>query len=62
MMDTDSNSPTTASKLLRLLKVDREPATRQRVAISDWLTDHTPTSTLKCSLLANGYGLLLRGY
>lgn len=62
MMDTASSTPSTASKLLRMLNVNHEPATRQRNAISAWLIDNTPTTALKCSLLANGYGLLLKGH
>jgi hypothetical protein len=52
--------PATTPELLRLLHVDHEPVTRQWSAITDWLTDHTPTIPLRCSLLANGYGYLLR--
>jgi len=60
MMDTASElQPSTALRLLRLLKVDRESVTRQQSAISAWLLDHTPTAALRCSLRANGYGLLL---
>ncbi len=55
-----SLEPTTASKLLRLLEVDKEPVTRQRLAIGAWLTDNTPTAALQCSLRANGYGFLLK--
>lgn len=52
--------PATTPELLRLLDVDHEPVTRQWSAITEWLTDHTPTTPLRCSLLANGYGHLLR--
>jgi hypothetical protein len=48
--------PETAPELLRLLKVDHEPVARQWPAITAWLTDHRPTTSLRCSLLANGYG------
>jgi hypothetical protein len=54
-----SIEPETAPELLRLLKVDHEPVTRQRPAITAWLTDHRPTTSLRCSLRANGYGFLL---
>jgi hypothetical protein len=52
--------PATAPELLRLLHVDHEPVARQWPAITEWLTDHTPTTSLRCSLRANGYGYLLR--
>jgi hypothetical protein len=52
--------PATAPELLRLLHVDHEPVARQWPAITEWLTDHTPTTALRCSLRANGYGYLLR--
>ncbi|MCV7079721.1 hypothetical protein [Mycobacterium szulgai] len=59
-MDAASEvEPSTALRLLRLLKVDGESVTRQQSAISGWLLDHTPTAALRCSLRANGYGLLL---
>lgn len=58
-MAASSIQPTTASRLLRLLKVNGESATRQRLAISAWLLNNTPTAALRCSLRANGYGLLL---
>ncbi|WP_165759340.1 hypothetical protein [Mycobacterium decipiens] len=40
--------------------MDKEPVTRQRLAIGAWLTDNTPTAALQCSLRANGYGFLLK--
>jgi hypothetical protein len=52
--------PATTPELLRLLHVDHEPVARQWRAITVWLTDHTPTAALRCSLRANGYGYLLR--
>jgi hypothetical protein len=52
--------PATTPELLRLLHVDHEPVARQWRAITVWLTDHTPTTALRCSLRANGYGYLLR--
>jgi hypothetical protein len=52
--------PATAPELLRLLHVDHEPVARQWPAITEWLMDHTPTTSLRCSLRANGYGYLLR--
>lgn len=53
-------NPATTPELLRLLHVDHEPVARQWPAINEWLTAHTPTTALKCSLRANGYGYLLR--
>ncbi|CAM3057648.1 hypothetical protein BST27_20860 [Mycobacterium intermedium] len=62
MIDTASSAPNTASKLLRQLDANHEPATKQLAVIRAWLADNTPTSALKCSLIANGYGLLLKGH
>lgn len=51
--------PSTAPQLLRLLRVHHEPVARQWPAVAAWLAQHTPTSSLTCSLRANGYGFLL---
>jgi hypothetical protein len=51
--------PATTPALLRLLRVDEVPVKQQGAAIISWLTGHEPTRSLRCSLLANGYGHLL---
>jgi hypothetical protein len=53
------SGPSKLPALLRLLKVDHEPATRQRDAITTWLADNAPSQELLVSLYANGYGLML---
>jgi hypothetical protein len=57
---TELVKPATTPELLRILHVDHEPVARQWRAINVWLTDHTATAALRCSLRANGYGYLLR--
>jgi hypothetical protein len=52
--------PTTLPALLRLLGVDQEPAARQWDSIMGWLDEHPASSELWVSLLANGYGLMLK--
>lgn len=52
--------PTTLSALLRLLGVNHQSAARQWDAITCWLDDHPASSELWVSLLANGYGLMLK--
>jgi hypothetical protein len=52
--------PTTLPALLRLLGVDHEPAARQWDSIMGWLEEHPASSELWVSLLANGYGLMLK--
>jgi hypothetical protein len=52
--------PTTLPALLRLLGVDHEPAARQWDSIMGWLAEHPASSELWVSLLANGYGLMLK--
>jgi hypothetical protein len=54
------DEPATLPALLRLLGVHHEPAARQRDAIMGWLDDHPASSELWVSLLANGYGLMLK--
>lgn len=56
----DLAEPETASALLRLLHVEHESVARQWPAITAWLSDHRPSTSLRCSLRANGYGYLLR--
>jgi hypothetical protein len=46
------SGPSTLPALLRLLGVDREPATRQRDAITTWLADDAPSQELLVSLYA----------
>jgi hypothetical protein len=60
MRPTGPDGPSTAPQLLRLLRVEREPVARHLSAIAGWLTDHTASTALRCSLHANGYGNLLR--
>jgi hypothetical protein len=52
--------PATTPALLRLLRVQDVSVKQQGAAIISWLTEHEPTRSLRCSLLANGYGLLLK--
>jgi hypothetical protein len=52
--------PATLPALLRLLGVNHEPAARQWDAIMGWLDEHPASSELWVSLLANGYGLMLK--
>jgi hypothetical protein len=52
--------PATLPALLRLLGVDHEPVARQWDPIMGWLDDHPASSELWVSLLANGYGLMLK--
>ncbi|ORV10371.1 hypothetical protein AWB95_15930 [Mycobacterium celatum] len=57
---TALTEPATAAELLRLLHVEHEPVAKQWPVITEWLTDHKATISLRCSLRANGYGYLLR--
>jgi hypothetical protein len=52
--------PATTPDLLRLLRAQNLSVMQQGAAIISWLTEHKPTRSLRCSLLANGYGHLLK--
>lgn len=52
--------PATLPALLRLLGMNREPLSQQIEAVKAWLAHNTVSSELMVSLLANGFGLLVK--
>ena len=63
-MRTDQSSgsrgPATLPALLRLLGVNREPLSHQMQAVKAWQAHNTIGPELMVSLLANGFGLLVK--
>ncbi len=54
-----SQHPTTASALLRVLGLSQVSAQHQRVELAKWLECNAASPELKLSLRINGYGLAL---
>jgi hypothetical protein len=57
--DSGESSPATLSSLLRALHAERQSALRQQGVLRHWLDEHDPGKSLRISLRANGFGLLL---
>jgi hypothetical protein len=57
--DSGESSPATLARLLRELHAERQSALKQQDVLRHWLDDHDPNKSLRISLRANGYGLLL---
>ena len=54
--------PATLSSLFRALHVERQSALRQQDVLRHWLDGHDPNKSLRISLRANGFGLLLNEF
>jgi hypothetical protein len=52
-------SASTVSTLLRSLQMNTAPASAQKIALHDWLSEHPPGPELRVSLRRNGFGMLL---
>ncbi|OBF27856.1 hypothetical protein [Mycobacterium sp. ACS4331] len=54
--------PATLSMLLRALHAERQSVLRQQDVLRAWLDGHDPNKSLRISLRANGFGLLLNEF
>jgi hypothetical protein len=58
-VNSGDDSPATLPNLLRVLHAEARSVHQQQDLLKHWLDDHDPSKSLRISLRANGFGLLL---